>query len=451
MHAVIQPSKRLFKASALALAIAAAGSAQAEERLVIVTSFPSDLTSVFTDAFEQANPDIDVEILNKKTSAAIKFIQETREGNPTDLFWASAPDAFEVLKDDGLLREYRPSADGIPETIGAFPIHDPDGFYTGFAASGYGIMYNERYLAAKDLPPPAEWADLEKPVYFGHVGMSAPSRSGTTHLTVETVLQGEGWEPGWGVLKRMSGNFASVTERSFGVPDGVNSGNFGIGVVIDFFGLSSMGAGFPVNFVYPSTTALVPANIGIIDNPPNGEAAEAFIEFLLSETGQELLLDPKIRRLPVNPSIYEQAPPGFPNPFEDEQLSASLHFDLDVSKARYNLVNALFDVMVTYRLDDLREATEAIYAAEAALAEAGGTNGEAEALIGEAREMVSAVPVSEAEAADPDFLAAFTTSRKTAEDSTTGRQAEIEAEWDEATRGNYQRAVELAEQAKALL
>ncbi len=94
--------------------------------------------------------------------------------------------------------------------------------------------------------------------------MSAPSRSGTTHLTVETILQGEGWADGWATMKRMSGNFKSVTERSFGVPDGVNSGNFGVGIVIDFFGFSSMGAGFPVDFVYPSTTTLVPANIGIV-------------------------------------------------------------------------------------------------------------------------------------------------------------------------------------------
>lgn len=450
MHISFRSPMYLLRGSVLALAVFATGTVQADsQRLVIVTSFPSDLTSVFTDAFEKSHPDIDVEILNKKTSAAIKFIQETREGNSSDLFWASAPDAFEVLKDDGLLMPYQARVEGIPETIGAFPIHDPDGYYTGFAASGYGIMYNERYLAAKELPEPAEWSDLEKPVYFGHVGMSAPSRSGTTHLTVETVLQGEGWAEGWGVLKRMAGNFESVTERSFGVPDGVNSGNFGIGVVIDFFGLSSMGAGFPVNFVYPSTTALVPANIGIIQNAPNQEAAGQFIDFLLSESGQALLLDPKIRRLPVNPSIYEQAPPGFPNPFEDDQLSAALHFDLDVSKARYNLVNALFDVMITYRLDDLREATEAIYVAEAALA--GSPDAEAQALVDEARALISAVPVSEADVADPDFLAAFTSSRKTTEDVTTGRQAEIEAEWDEMTRANYRRAIELAEQAREML
>ena len=104
-----------------------------------------------------------------------------------------------------------------------------------------------------------------------------------------------------------------MTERSFGVPDGVNSGNFGVGIVIDFFGLASKASGFPVEFVYPTVTTLVPANIAIVKNAPNPEAAGIFIEYLLSPEGQEVLLDPKIRRLPVNPATYAKAPPkAFP-------------------------------------------------------------------------------------------------------------------------------------------
>jgi len=255
----------------------------AGQQLVVVTSFPNDLTGAFKRAFEQKHPDVKVEILNKKTTAGVKYIQETAKNNKTDLFWASAPDAFEVLKSDGLLQKYQVKAKGIPEKIGAYPINDPDGYYMGFAGAGYGIMWNTRYLKAKKLPAPKEWADLAKPVYHDHVGMSAPSRSGTTHLTVETVLQGEGWKNGWAQWKQIAGNFKTVTERSFGVPDGVNSGQFGIGIVIDFFGLSSQASGFPVEFVYPTVTTMVPANIGIVKNAPNATAAGTFVEFLLSD------------------------------------------------------------------------------------------------------------------------------------------------------------------------
>ncbi len=67
----------------------------------------------------------------------------------------------------------------------------------------------------------------------------------------------------------MAGNSSALTERSFGVPDGINNGQFGAGPVIDFFGLSSKFSNFPVEFVYPETTAIVPANIALISGAKN--------------------------------------------------------------------------------------------------------------------------------------------------------------------------------------
>ncbi len=430
-------------------ALFGANQAATAETLVVVTSFPKTLTTPFEQAFEAANPGINVEILQKKTSAGVKYIQEIADNNTADIFWASAPDAFEVLKQDGLLTIVDIRSEGIPDALGAYPINDPDGFYKGFAAAGYGIMWNTRYLKAKGLVPATEWGDLAKPEYHGHVGMSAPSRSGTTHLTVETLLQGNGWEEGWAKWKWIAGNFSTVTERSFGVPDGVNSGQFGLGVVIDFFGLSSKASGFPVDFLYPPVTTLVPANIAIVKNAKNREAAAAFIEFLLSSEGQEVLLDPKIRRLPVNPATYAKVPPGFPNPFKDKSIGAAVKFDLQLSKNRYNVVNSLFDVMITYRQKDLREATKAIQSAEKKLM--GKSNPAAAKLIDQARTLVSRVPITAAEAGQKDFNQIFKKKRKKATTKVTGRQAQIEQKWDAQVKADYAKAKELAEKAASMM
>jgi Bacterial extracellular solute-binding protein len=157
---------------ALALSLFAAplavSAAAVEGTLTIVTSYPKDTTGTFKKAFEKKYPNVKVEMLKKKTTAGIKYLQETAGSNTSDMFWASAPDAFEVLKGDDLLVKYQVKVKGIPEKVGSFPINDPDGYYKGFAASGYGIMWNTRYLKAKKLPVPAEWSDLKKPVYFGH-------------------------------------------------------------------------------------------------------------------------------------------------------------------------------------------------------------------------------------------------------------------------------------------
>jgi ABC-type Fe3+ transport system substrate-binding protein len=94
----------------------------------------------------------------------------------------------------------------------------------------------------------------------------------------------------------------AITERSFGVPEAVISGQYGIGVVIDFFGLSAIASGQPVDFVYPSLTSVVPASVGIVKNAPNMENAKAFVNYLLSEPGQMVLFSPEIGRLPSFPT-----------------------------------------------------------------------------------------------------------------------------------------------------
>src|ERR1043166_9464703 len=230
------------------------------KEVVLVTSFPKELVETYKKACEAKNPGINVVINNKQTNAGVTYLRETRAKPEADIFWVSAPDAFQTLKNDGLLEKYAPPKEiiaKIPAKIGNFPVHDSDGAYFGFAISGYGLMWNKNYLAANKLPAPKEWTDLGNPRYFGHLVISAPSRSGTTHLTIETILQAYGWEKGWSLLLNAGGNLGAITERSFGVPEAVVSGQYGIGVVIDFFGLSAIASGQPVDFVYPSLTSVV--------------------------------------------------------------------------------------------------------------------------------------------------------------------------------------------------
>jgi len=425
---------------ALALMVVSQPTLALEKELVVVTSFRKDQSDSFIRGFEEKFPGVKVKILHKKTPAAIKYIQETAGKNTADVFWASAPDAFEFLKGEGHLQKYTPKEKGIPEKIGAYPINDPDGYYTGFAAAGYGIMYNAKYLEAKGLPKPREWADLSTAQYHGHVGMSAPSRSGTTHLTVETVLQGKGWDKGWTLWKDIGGNLKTVTERSFGVPDGVISGDFGAGVVIDFFGLSARASGLPVDFVYPTMTALVPANVALVKNAPHPEAAKAFIEYLLSPEGQRNLLKRNILRLPVNPQTYVDAPSDFPNPFR-RPIGAAVKFDVNLSKQRYNVVNSLFDVMITNRLETLTEATKSIQEAERVMKER--PNSEAAQLVSDARKLVAATPIAAQRASDPAFATNFEKMPK--------RRAQIEEQWDAFVKKNYAEARVKAQKALSLI
>ncbi len=429
---------------ALGLVFAATAAFAQGGKVTVVTSFSKDVTDPIKKAFEKAAPGTTLEVQNRNTNAGVKFLEETKGNNQVDLFWASAPDAFEVLKGKKLLDAYKPKATGIAEKVGSYPVNDKDGFYSGFAASGYGIMWNDRYVKAKKLPTPKEWQDLAQAPYYDHVSISAPSRSGTTHLTIETILQGEGWDKGWRTVKEIAGNLHQVTDRSFGVPEAVNSGQVGYGIVIDFFAFSSQASGFPVKFVYPSVTTLVPANIGIVANAPNKAGAEAFIEFLLSPTGQETLLEATIRRLPVRPATYEKAPPDYPNPFKDKNLQGLLTFNAELSETRNAAVDVLFDQLITFQLEPLKAATKTLHEVDAALAKK--DNAQARALAKEARDFIAAMPITDAQAASPEMRAAFTGGKEK-----TARQAELEQQWAAFAKEKYAAAKAKADEALKLV
>ena len=331
--------------------------------LTIVSSFPEEMTLLYKKTFEKNHPGIAIKVLHQKTSKGLKYLEDHSD---VDLFWVSAPDAFEVLKKKGMLQQYRPRAKGIPRYISGYPVNDPDGFYSGFSAAGYGIMWNNEYLKTHNLTAPKEWIDLTKPEYRGHIGLSAPSRSGTTHLTVETILQLKGWKPGWSLVKSIAANAKVITIKSNHVPRGVLTGEFGIGIVIDFYGLAAKAQGAPVDFTYPTATVLVPASIAILKKSQHKETAKQFIEFLLSSQGQQLLLTPKISRLPLRPETYASIdiPPFFPRPYGAKALGSHTAFDVLKSMNRYNVVNSLFDVMITYRFNDLNLAMQAVQKAE---------------------------------------------------------------------------------------
>ena len=409
-------------------------------RLIIVSSFPETVFGRFKSAFEAKNPSLKVHVRSKKTSAAISFIQEAK-AESVDLLWLSAPDAFEVLKKSGhLAQAFEVPVEKI-QRIGGYPVDDPEGYYRGFAVSGYGIMWNRAYLERHGLPEPQEWTDLRNPEFMGHLGISAPSRSGSMHLIIETILQGQGWTEGWATIMEIASNLATVTARSFGVLDGVKKGRFGAGPVIDFFGLSAMATDPAIGFTYPDNTVFLPANIAIAKARQNPEAARAFVDFILSSEGQRILLEPEISRLPVDHRIYESVERGYPNPFEEKLIRKGITFDTELSRTRYHLVNSLFDTMITYRLRAYTNTWRALREAEVVSSKK--SNSFEQAQLKQARRLLTRVPVSEEQANDPNFSKEFV--RRKPGLPVPVRQVELEQEWTKFALVNQSKALNLSQ------
>jgi ABC-type glycerol-3-phosphate transport system substrate-binding protein len=246
----------------------------------------------------------------------------------------------------------------------------------------------------------------------------------------------------------MAGNSAQITERSFGVPDGLNNGQFGAGPVIDFFGLAGKYSGFPVEFVYPQMTSIVPANIALIAGARNAPEARAFIQFALSQEGQEILLDPKISRLPVlsYSAFGNKIPAGYPDPVAIAKRS-KVQFNADLSESRYSLVQSIFDQTITFRLKELQAATKAIHDAETK--NAAKKNAQAADLIKQARELAFTPAVSAQIADQAEFQKLFASNKKEVE--VAKRITGLEETWNSKAKASYEKAAELARKASALI
>lgn len=310
--------------------------------VTIVTSYPPSFFEPFQEAFSKQQPDIRLTIVQRNTASAVRFIRDKKDMS-ADMFWASAPDSFELLKQQKLLRKTHPRPTGSPDDVSGYPVNDPDGYYLGFALSGYGFVYSPAYLAENKLPIPRTWSDLTLPIYSGHVGISAPSRSGTTHLIVEAILQTYGWDAGWALLSRLGGNLSTVTARSFGVASGVAQQRFGVGITIDFLGTPPNFPAGSTEFVLPPDTVFAPASIAILSRSNDAEAAELFIDFLLSEDGQKILLRPEINRIPVFSTLVPEMRKDVVSQSTDGGLLKDRKFDAALSARRYQFVNLVFD------------------------------------------------------------------------------------------------------------
>lgn len=411
----------------------------AAESVVVASSFPKEVLVAYKKAFDERYPQYRVEFVSFPGTRILSYLADHPPGSRPDVFWSSSPDSFRSLLRHDLLQPIgKPGA--APARIGGLLIDDAQGYYKGQALSGSGVMWNTRYLTARALAAPATWSDLVRPEYFGHVVMSSASRSGTTHLIVESILQGAGWDQGWSLILRIAGNCATIADRSFDVPNSVTSGRFGVGLVVDFLALSGKYSGYPVDFSYASPSTVTPASIALVAGARNPAGGAQFIDFALSAAGQRLLLRPEISRLPVLPEVYSSAdrPAGYPDLFDVIGKNASV-YDPDVSAARHLVVNAIFNQRVSFRHRDLVAVTRAIHAAQRRAAER--PNPEAQALIAQAQ----ALAYRPAVAAGDELMAASPAPVSVA------AIAEREAQWARQASADYAAARRLAEQALALL
>ncbi|HWK53772.1 MAG TPA: extracellular solute-binding protein, partial [Hyphomicrobiales bacterium] len=158
-------------------------------------------------------------------------------------------------------------------------------------------------------------------------------------MIYQSILSSEGWDAGWSLIMELAAKGELMSSGGGSFIGELAAGQRGAALSIDFFAKSARMGGEPVGFRYAASTLLSPAYVAQLARAPHPQAAQQFIEFVLSDAGQTLLLAPDVARLPVRPSAYPQDAEF--NPFAAGVSVPA--FDLSEAESRLGLLAAVFD------------------------------------------------------------------------------------------------------------
>lgn len=390
------PRAGWIRASIAAAAVVLLGAAAAETEVVVLTSYPEEMTIQYEEAFERAHPDIQLRIVWQQGRDAMTTLRMPDRGG-VDVYWSPAAFNFPTLANEGAFLPLTIDRASVPGRVGAQPISDRANRYEAFEVVGYGLAANEQAFAQRNMKPPTRWDDLAAPALADLVVMPVPSEVGFAPGLYDVILQDKGWSGGWALLSEMSAN-ATLAQRGGQILGPVIDGKAAAALAIDFLPRNAIAEGQPLTLIYPSRTAFLPAYIAIVASAPHPTAAKAFTDFVLSREGQTLLFRREINRYPIRPDVYAQAAANTANPFTLPE-GATYIYNFDIGPARAPLISALFNTAIAARHEKLRALWRAIQTAEAK----GIT-----AATKEARALAGWMPISDADAANADFIATLT-------------------------------------------
>ncbi|WP_027252917.1 ABC transporter substrate-binding protein [Photobacterium halotolerans] len=311
--------------------------ASENKQLVILTTFNPALLSSSIEVFEQQHPGWDVLILPRRENEGLALLARPDHG--VNVVLSSSRRLFQPLADSHSLVP-------VSELSSEHSQLDSD-YIAVLGYSGCGIIWNQRYIDRYALPVPSRWESLIAPVYHDHLVMSSPSRSATTYLIVESLLQRYGWQQGWRLLLQLGGNLNAISASNQRATDLVARGQSGIGLVIDSYAREQQDH-FPfIHFQYQPDSIVLPSYIAALDRKPSRLMGIEFVRFMLSASSQA-----RIEQSPIYK--YRRAD----TPAID---TATFTVDTGLMEKRAVAVQQLFDISISQQQPLLNYAWQLIH------------------------------------------------------------------------------------------
>ncbi len=309
-------SKRFAQILGFALLIALGAGALAQTTLTVYSGRNEAFIGPVVASFEAATG-IDVKVRYGNTAELAATILEEGRNSPADVYLAQDAGALGALAAAGLFQT-------LPEDILAKVeprFRSPEGLWVGVTGRARVLVYNSNNVSAEDLPKSV--FELTDPKWRGRVGWAPGNGSFQAFVTAMRVVEGEERTRQW--LTDMLANGVQEYPNNSSQVEAVARGEIDLGLVNHYYlfrFLAEQGENFPARNQYLSDAdigSLVNvAGAGILATSEQTEAAEQFIDFLLSPEAQQHFTDtvfeyPLVKGIVTNPLLLPLSELQTPN------------------------------------------------------------------------------------------------------------------------------------------
>ncbi|MFP3917804.1 ABC transporter substrate-binding protein [Lysinibacillus telephonicus] len=312
----------------LALSLAACGSTETSEQtetdttsptseiegtVSFYTSQPETDATALVEEFNKLYPDVKVNTFRSGTEEVVGKILAENEAKDVqaDVLLVADEVTFENLKSQDLLEAYEsPELKNIPEQY-----VDEDKMYVGTKIMATVLAYNTDLVEEA----PTSWADLTDAKTKDLTIMPSPLYSGAAAYNLGIFTRTDGL--GWDFYENLKSNGVTVGQGNGTALQGIQSGDQAYAIIVDYLVTNAKKDGSPIELVYPQEgVPVITEPIALMKNAEDPEAAQAFIDFILSKEGQELAAS--LGYAPIRTDV--EAPNGLKSVSELNVLSADV-------------------------------------------------------------------------------------------------------------------------------
>jgi iron(III) transport system substrate-binding protein len=275
----------------LCLGLGLASLAAAGE-LVVYYGTSRDLFEPVVQAFAATRPDIKVSTFRQPNEELMATVElEIRAGKPrADVIYVATTQLFGLQQQHKALERYSPKElEKIKKEL-----RDPELFLNPVGVNLSVIQYNTKRITGADIPK--KYTDLLNPKWNNQIIMTDPRSSGSAHTHIwflTKYLADTAGEPpyGWSFYRELRKLNAKYVASHGTVRAMVQTGERPLGIQMLNDAMKSVTAGEPAAFVLAQEGS--PAEIGaasLMKGSKNPVEAKAFVDFLISEKGQDLMV-----------------------------------------------------------------------------------------------------------------------------------------------------------------